>query len=153
MHEALTYEFDQVQPAPAVVLLEWEKLVVPFTVGVDVHAVALASMRKQLRTRARYTWESWDEAATYLLTEHMELDTALAYTDQSISYEDRYDNEMTKSKVLAALARKDDAVATEKKALVLATPEQAYDFGRQQLAAKHMEALLKWLESKQDINQ
>lgn len=142
MHEALTFEFDQVQPASAVVLLEWEKLAVPFTVGVDVHAVVLASMRKQLRTRARYTWESWDEAATYLLTEHVDLDTALAYTGQSITYEDRYDNEITKSKVFAALGRKDDAVATEKKALALATPEQAYDFGRQQLAAKHTEEAL-----------
>jgi hypothetical protein len=43
MHEALTYEFDQVQPALAVVLMEWEKLAIPFTIGVDVHTVVLAS--------------------------------------------------------------------------------------------------------------
>lgn len=142
MHEALTYEFGQVQAASAVVLLEWEKLAVPFTVGVNVHAVVLASMRKQLRTLARYNWQSWEECAAYLLAEHVDLDTALVYANQSITYEDRFGNELTKSKVLAALGRQDEATATEEKALARATPIQADYIGRQRLAAKHTEGAL-----------
>src|SRR5262252_581413 len=69
MHEALTYDFDQVKPDSTVVLLEWEKVAVPFKVGVNVHDVVQASLKKQLRNLSQYTWMSWDDAAQYLLTE------------------------------------------------------------------------------------
>src|SRR6202051_3125310 len=117
MHNALTYDFDQLQPNSAVVELEWEKIAVPFKVSVDVHDVVQASLKKQLRNLSQYTWMSWDDAANYLLAEKVALDDALKYTDKSIETEDRYDNEMTRSQVLTALNRKDDAAAAEKKAL------------------------------------
>jgi tetratricopeptide (TPR) repeat protein len=74
---------------------------------------------------------SWDDAANYWLTEKADLDDALAYANKSIENEDRYDNEMTKSKILAALNRKDDAAAAQKKALDLASPLQIHMFARQ----------------------
>jgi tetratricopeptide (TPR) repeat protein len=131
MHDALTYDFDQLKPDSAVVVLEWEKVAVPFKVGVDVHEVVQASMKKQLRNLSQYTWMSWDDAANYLLAEKVALDEALKYTDKSIETEDRYDNEMTKSQVLTALNRKDDAAVAEKKALAMASPLQVHGYGRQ----------------------
>src|ERR1700722_994607 len=109
MPNALTYNFDELKPDSAVVELEWEKLAVPFKVSVDVHQVVDASLKKQLRNLSQYTWISWDDAANYLLTEKVEYDQALTYVSKSIENEDRYDNEMTKSRVLTALNRKDDA--------------------------------------------
>ena len=67
MHDALTYDFDDVKPDSAVVELEWEKVAVPFKVAVDVHAMVQASLKKQLRNLSQYTWISWDDAANYLL--------------------------------------------------------------------------------------
>jgi hypothetical protein len=131
MHDALTYDFDQLRPDSAAIVLEWEKVAVPFKVGVNVHDVVQASLKKQLRNLSQYTWISWDDAATYLLAEKVSLDDALKYSDQSIQTEDRYDNEMTKSQVLTALNRKDDAAAAEKKALALASPLQMHLYGRQ----------------------
>ena len=130
MHNALTYDFDQLQPDSAVVVMEWEKVAVPFKVGVNVHDVVQASLKKQLRNLSQYTWMSWDDAANYLLAEKTGLDDALKYSDKSIETEDRYDNEMTKSQVLAALNRKDDAAAAEKKALALASPLQIHIYAR-----------------------
>lgn len=130
MHNALTYDFDQLQPDSAVVVLEWEKLAVPFKVGVDVHDVVQTSLKKQLRNLSQYTWMSWDDAANYLLAEKVALDDALKYTDKSIETEDRYDNEMTRSQVLTALNRKDDAAAAEKKALAMASPLQIHIYAR-----------------------
>src|SRR5262249_24599455 len=49
MHNALTYDFAELQPESAVVVLEWEKVAVPFKVGVDVHSVVQASLKNQLR--------------------------------------------------------------------------------------------------------
>jgi tetratricopeptide (TPR) repeat protein len=131
MHNALTYDFDQLQPDSAVIVMEWEKIAVPFKVSVNVHDVVEASLKKQLRGLSQYSWISWDDAANYLLVEKTDLSDALTYANKSIENEDRFDNEITKSKVLTALNRKDDAAAAEKKALALASPLQVHMFARQ----------------------
>jgi tetratricopeptide (TPR) repeat protein len=139
MHNALTYEFDQLQPDSAVVELEWEKIAVPFKVSVDVGDVVQASLKKQLRNVSQFTWMSWDDAANYLLTEKIALGDALTYADNSIENEDRYDNELTKSRVLAALDRKDEAATAQKKALDFANPLQIHLFARQLQAERRDE--------------
>ncbi|HEY4879906.1 MAG TPA: DUF2911 domain-containing protein [Candidatus Acidoferrales bacterium] len=139
MHNALTYDFDKLQPNSAVVELEWEKLAVPFKVSVDVHEVVLASLKKQLRNLSQYTWLSWNDAATYLLTEKIALDQALAYANKSIENEDRYENELTKSRVLMALNRNDEAAVAQKKALDFATPLQVHLYARQLQTEKRNE--------------
>lgn len=131
LHNALTYEFDELQPNSAVVQLEWEKIAVPFTVSVDVHDLVQASLKRQLRELSQYTWISWDDAANYLLTEKIALNDALKYTDTSIENEDRYENEITKSKVLTALNRKEEAATAQRKALDMASPLQMHMFARQ----------------------
>jgi tetratricopeptide (TPR) repeat protein len=139
MHNALTYEFDQLQPDSAVVELEWEKVAVPFKVSVDVHDLAQASLKRQLRNLSGYSWVGWDDAANYLLGEKVGLADALIYADKSIQIEDRYDNEMTKAKVLALLDRKDEADAAEKKALELASPIELHAYARQLMGEKRNE--------------
>ncbi len=139
MHEALTYDIDQLQPDSATVELEWEKVAIPIKVSVDVHDVVQASLKKQLRNLAQYTWMSWDDAANYLLTEKIALDDAMTYANKSIENEDRYENELTKSKALAALNRKDEAATAQKKALDLASPFQIHLFARQLQGEKRNE--------------
>jgi tetratricopeptide (TPR) repeat protein len=136
MHNALTLEFDELQPDSAVVKLNWEKIEVPFKVTVDVHERVRESLQKQLRTLSRYTWISWDDAANYLLAEKIDLNDALAYADKSIENEDRFENEITKSKVLTALGRPNEATAAQKKALDIGTPLQVHQFALGLLAAK-----------------
>ena len=139
MHNALTYDFDDLQKDSAVVEMEWEKVAVPFKVSVDVHDTVQANLKKQLRNLSQYTWMSWDDAANYLLTEKVALDEALNYANKSIENEDRYDNELTKSKVLTALNRKDEAATAQKKALDLANPLQIHLFARQLQGEKRSE--------------
>ena len=139
LHNALTYEFDGLQPDSAVVELAWEKIAVPFTVTVDVQDIVRASLNKQLRDLSQYTWMSWDDAANYLLTEKIALDDALKYADKSIENEDRYENEMTKANVLTALNRKPEAETSQKKALDLASPIQIHDYARQLQSDKRSE--------------
>jgi hypothetical protein len=131
MHEALTYDFDDPQADSTLVTLRWEKIAVPVKVSVNTNDIVESSLQYQLRGLAQYTWMSWDDAANYLLTAKVDLPQALKYADSSIQNEDRYDNEMTKSKVLAAMNRNDDSAAAEKKALDLASPLQVHLFARQ----------------------
>jgi hypothetical protein len=131
MHEALTYEFDDPKPDSAVLTLRWEKLAVPVKIGVNTHEVVQASLHNQLRGLAQYSWFGWDDAATYLVTNKVGLEDALKYEDQSIQAEERFDNLMTKSQVLDAIGRKDDAAAARGKALELANALQLHGYGRQ----------------------
>lgn len=130
MHDALTYDFDEPKADSAVATLRWEKVAVPFKIGVNVNEVVESSLQRQLRGLQQYNWMSWNDSANYLLASKVDLDQALKYANKSIENEDRFDNEITKSQVLAAMGQKEDAQATEDKALAMATPLQVHMFAR-----------------------
>ncbi len=141
MHEALTYDFDDPKPNAVTVTMRWDKIAVPFKVEVNTNDVVQASLRNQLRGRAKYEWTGWDEGATYLLDNNLSAQDALKYSDESIQVEKRFENLMTKSRALEALNRKDEALATRNNALALGTPEQIHGYGRQlQIKGKQDEA-------------
>src|SRR5712671_7531969 len=48
-HEALTYDFDDVGPDSSIVTLRWEKVAVPFKVGVNTHEIVEQNLHNQLR--------------------------------------------------------------------------------------------------------
>jgi Protein of unknown function (DUF2911) len=130
-HEALAFDFDDVKADSAVATLRWEKVAVPFKVEVNVHDIVQASLHNQLQGLSQYTWEGWDDAATYLLTNKYDLNEALQYEETSIRTEPRFDNYLTKSQILEAMGRKDDAEVAKKSALDRATAAQLYYYGRQ----------------------
>jgi len=131
MKEALAYEVDDVTPTSAVIALRWEKLAVPFRVQVSTNEIVAQNLHAQLRGLSQYTWDGWDDAATYLLTNKYNLEEALKYEDRSIGVEERYDNLMNKSRILDAMNKKDDATAARNKALGMASVVQLHSYGRQ----------------------
>ena len=131
MKEALAYDVDDVTPTSAVITLRWEKLAVPFKVEVNSNEIVAQSLHGQLRGLAQYTWDGWDDAANYFLTNKYNLEEALKYEDRSIGVEERYDNLMTKSRILDALNKKDDAIMARNKALSMANVAQLHTYGRQ----------------------
>jgi hypothetical protein len=139
MHNALTYDFDKLTPTSAVVELEWEKVAVPFKVDVDVNKIVEANLHQQLRGLPQYTWEGWDDAANYLLAQKTDLDEALKYEDQSIQVEKRFDNLLTKSNILDAMGKKDEADTTRKQALAMANPLQLHIYARQLQGQRHQD--------------
>jgi tetratricopeptide (TPR) repeat protein len=130
-HEALAYDFDQLKPTSAAVTLRWEKLAVPFLVGVNVPEIVQASLPNQLRGFAQYTWDAWDDAATYLLESKLNLQQALQYSDRSIQNEERFENLLTKSRILDALGQNAEAATARKRAITQANTVQLHIYGRQ----------------------
>jgi len=128
-YEALTYEFDELQPASIVVTLRWERLAISFKVSVDLNQTVFRSLETQLRAWPRWMWQSWDEVASYLLENHGDLETALEDANHSIQLEERFENLFTKSKILSALHRDADASVARTKALSLATTQQLHNYG------------------------
>jgi len=130
MHEALTYDFDDLKPDSSIVTLRWEKLAVPFKVGVNVEEVVEQSLRNQFRGLVQYTWMGWDDAATYLVDNKGNMEEALKYSNRSIQNEDRFENEMTKARVLDAMNKGDEAAAIRAKTLASGTIIQVHNYAR-----------------------
>src|SRR5207302_515828 len=81
LHDALTYDFDELKHDSAVVTLRWEKVAVPFKVAVKVNDLVTVRIHQQLHGLNQYYWEGWDDAACYFLANKINLDEALTYED------------------------------------------------------------------------
>lgn len=131
MHEALTFDFDDPKPNAVTVVMRWDKTAVPFKVEVNTPQVVEESLHSQLRGRAQYEWQSWNEAATYLIENKVNPEEALKDADHSIQMEEHFENLMTKARALDALNRKDEATTARNKALDMGTAIQIHIYGRQ----------------------
>src|SRR5438874_5321509 len=130
MFEQLAYTFEDVKPDSAVTTLRWEKLAVPFQIGVDVKAVVLRSIKNELRNVGGFTWAGYDEAAQWCLDNNYNLEEALKWEDTSIQNEERFENLETKSRILDAMGRKDEGAKVLAKAFDKASAIQLYSYAR-----------------------
>src|ERR1700761_514401 len=86
--EWLKYEFADQTPASATVLLEWEKLIIPFKVEVDVIKTQIASFRRELRSDKALPpllWQPWNQAASFCAANKTNLQEGLAWADSATS--------------------------------------------------------------------
>jgi hypothetical protein len=139
LHDALAYDFDDLKSDSTVVTMSWDKVAVPFKVTVNVNDIVTASIHHQIRGLNQYYWEGWDDAAGYFLTNKIHLDEALSDEEQSIQAEERYDNLLSKSKILEAMGRTNDATTARNQALEKANALQLYFYGRQLQGEKKQE--------------
>jgi Protein of unknown function (DUF2911) len=128
--EALTYTFEEVKSDSTAATLRWEKLAVPFHISTDAKAVVLRSIKNELRNVGGFTWAGYDEAAQWCLDNNYNLEEALKWEDTSIQNEERFENWETKSRILDAMGRKDDAAKALATALDKATAIQLYVYAR-----------------------
>ena len=133
--ERLKYEFTDQTLSSAVVELEWEKLIIPFKVDVDMVGTQLESFRRELRTDKGFTWENWDQAAAFCAEHKTNLDEALLWTDQAVGPffggSQSFQAWTTKAKVLDSLGRSADAAEVMKKALPFGSMVDLYSYGRE----------------------
>jgi len=140
--EALEYEFEELMPDSTAVTLKWEKLAVPFKVTVSDSEATLQNVRNQMRGHAQYEWQASNQAAQFCLTRKINLDEALKWVDISIQNEERFENLATKSDLLKALNKQDEAKKVWDQALAKTTPIQLYSYGRRlQSEKKDAEAM------------
>ncbi len=138
--EWLKYEFTNETDTTATVALEWEKLMIPFTVGVDYVNTQLASFRRELRSERGFTWEAWNEAAAWCVAHNTDFDEALVWannaTDPNFGGTKTFTSWSTKAQVLRKLGRDSEADSIMKAAQPLASMAELHQYGRQLLAQK-----------------
>jgi len=144
--EWLKYEFTDEKPTSATVALQWEKLVIPFTISVDLAATQVASFRSELQTDKGFLWESWAQAAQWCAENNTNLDQALQWSDTAVSNNFGGDRSFqawsTKAQVLDRLGRKDEAAAVMTKALPYGSVFEVHTYGRQLMAQKKFKEAL-----------
>jgi tetratricopeptide (TPR) repeat protein len=128
--ETLTYDFADLKADAATVVLEWEKLRVPFKVAVDTHDVVLANIRNELRSIPGFSWQGWSSAATYCLQNDVNLEEALQWADNAIQGEERFETLSTKAQLLAKTDKKAESDELMARALEVATPLQLHNYAR-----------------------
>jgi hypothetical protein len=128
--DSLAYTFDDMKLDSATVTLRWGKIAVPFHVKVDTNAIVERSIANQLRNTGGFTWAGYDEAANWNLDNNYKLDEALKWEDTSLQNEERFENLETKSRILDAMGKKQEAAATLTLALDKANAIQLYVYAR-----------------------
>jgi tetratricopeptide (TPR) repeat protein len=138
-HEALTFEFTDLAPDAAVVSMAWERVRVPFRIGVDTKAITVASLRNELRHLPGFKGEAWLDAALYCLDNAVNYDEALRWVDHAIQLDqESFDSLDLKSQILDRLGRHEEAAALQARALRMATPQQMFGYGDRLLREKKM---------------
>lgn len=154
--EWLRYEFAGQTPNSAVVQLEWEKLVIPFTIETDYTRDQIASFRKELRTERGFIWESWNQAAQWCVQNNTNLDEALLWSDSATSINFGGDGSFaawtTKAMVLEKLGKTTEADAVMKKAIPLGSVIQIHQYGRQLLTMKKKQEAFNVFKANYDKN-
>jgi Protein of unknown function (DUF2911) len=128
--DTLAYTFDDMKMDSTSITLRWGKVAVPFHVKVDTMAITDRSIANQLRNTGGFTWAGYDEAANWNLDSNYKLDEALKWEDTSIQNEERFENLETKSRILDAMGKKQEAAGMLTKALDKADAVQLYVYAR-----------------------
>lgn len=100
-YEWLTYEFDNLDAEHATCALKWENKAFPFKIQANTHEVVLASLRDELRNRAGWTWNGWNEAANYCLNNDINHQEALGWATRSVFVTPTPQNMITKARLTA----------------------------------------------------
>lgn len=123
--ERLSFSFEDVTDTSATVVLEWEKVRLPFQIEVDTPKLVVDKAKTALR------WQSSYQAANYCLQNDTCLDEAGRWLDASIAVQETFPNLRAKAQLLAkkndfkgAAAWGDKALATAKGATPPPAPEQ-----------------------------
>jgi hypothetical protein len=140
--EWLKYEFMNETDNSATIALQWEKLMIPFKVEVDLNKLQMESFRRELRGERSFNpgWQSFQQAARFTLEKNINLEEGLQWAEHAVSGqfvgEANFATLITKADILAKLGRTAEADSAMKRALPLGNMQQVHQYGRQLLAQK-----------------
>ncbi len=130
-HEWMAFTIDPASDNSATVNLRWEKVRVPFTVEVkDVVATTLARARAAVASAKSDDWGIPFNAANYANTNKAAEDAAKWYeislkaAEEQLKAKETFQGLQRKSSSLLALGRRDEAIATAERAVVVGKAEK-----------------------------
>jgi hypothetical protein len=119
MHELFTIAFPQVTSNSAVLVVAWEKLMVPVRLAVDTNALFLSNAKDAVAKAKPDDWRTPLTAARYLYDNKYAAADAASFLEKSLSVKETFQNLSMKAGVLADEGKKKEAVAAAQKALAM----------------------------------
>ena len=153
--EWLKYEFLNETPVSATLALEWEKLMIPFKIEVDLVNTELADFREELKGDKGFSWEAYLQASTFCLRNNTNFEQGLNWINAAILGQENFQVFSTKALLLEKLGKHTQADSIMQKALPLASMLELHQYGRGLLSMKkNAEALTVFkLNAKNNPNQ
>ncbi len=138
-HEWLSYEFTEREPEKAIVALKWENLQVPFSISVEnATQIWVDNLRRDLHGFAGFSWQNWQQAASFCAQKKTNLPEALKWAEKAVSDpfvggQENFITLMTVSRLQALNGRDQEAAKTFDKAInhPTTTPIQIHFAARQ----------------------
>lgn len=140
--EYLKYEFIEHKEKYCVIAMQWEKLSVPFKVGVDVDNIVLARIREELTSRKGFTPALILSATQFCFNKNINLEEALAWSKKAIDGQGGQKTYITLRNLATAyekLNRIPEADSTMNEALLIATANQYTAYGRLLITQKRID--------------
>lgn len=133
--EWLKYEFINQTDNSATIALQWEKLMIPFKVEVDLAKTRMDNYRLAMRGQDGFRWEVQDEGAQFA-RDNGQLEEALAWSDNSIRFAQNFTNLSTNASIQEKLGHKAKADSLMKVAIDKAGIFELHVYGRQLIKEK-----------------
>ena len=154
MTELLTFSFDEVKTASTVASISWEKLKISFNIEVDVHPILAESFSNELRSVPGFSWQGWNQAAQYSLTNDYDLEQGLKWAEQALTNQFAGDRNFTtlrtKADLLAKMGKMEESTALMEEALPLGKVGEVHFYGRSLITAEKFDEALEVFKYNKD---
>ncbi|TNE73065.1 DUF2911 domain-containing protein [bacterium] len=148
--EWMKFEFINQTSNSASIALMWEKRMIPFTVSVDLHALQIASFKKELQTTPGFDFRNYVQAATYCLNNDIELEQGLSWADAagSMTYvgQKNFQTLSIKAKLLDKLGKTAEAQEVLKEAVPMGSIIEIHVYARELITQKRTDEALALFE-------
>jgi hypothetical protein len=134
--EWLKYEFKDQTDNSAIIVLEWEKVIIPFKVEVDVIKTQLADFRLELRGSKGFNWESFQQAAALCAENNVNLEEGLQWANTAVLFHKSFQTLSTKAAILEKSGKKAGADSAMLAALPMGEMIDLHLYGKQLLTQK-----------------
>ena len=142
--EWLKYEFIEQKEKSCTIALEWEKLMIPFKVDVDVDNIVINRLREQVTSQKGFNQLNLVAAANYCLNKNINLDEALSWAQRASAFKS-YATLRTLATAYEKLNRLKEADSVMTEALAMATVNQCIGYGRTLITQKRNDRALEVL--------
>ncbi len=120
--EWLTFEIPELSNDNAKIVIRWENLAVPFTIGTGTTARVMESVRAAVAAAKPDDWETPYRAASFAL-ESGDIAAANAWLDQSMKIKPTMRGTWLRARIQAKAGDRATAIKTGEAALAMATPQ------------------------------
>jgi tetratricopeptide (TPR) repeat protein len=129
--EMLTYDFINNTKNSSELVLNWEKKQFPVKIEFDVDKIVMANAVAELKSAKGFGWQAYASAANYAVQNKINYEQALKWADQAIAINNSFGTLNTKSNVLRAMGKTEEADKIVNDAISISTENELNLYGYQ----------------------